>query len=99
MVVESGGGSKGGIYAPIEFDMEASDSKLEGMKILERVKSQSSYRRSTSQGLEQICQRIGNVRLCSTSINCNGHVLLSFTKQCEFGRTIDGKANQKFTGT
>jgi hypothetical protein len=99
IAMKSGGDSKRGICAPIELDMEASDSKLEGMKILERVESQPSDRGSTGQSLEQFCQRIGNIRLCSTGINCNGHVLLSLTKQCEFGRTIDGKANQKFTGT
>ena len=73
--------------------MEASDSKLEGMKILEGVESQSSYRRGAGQGPEQLCQRTGNVGLCSTGINCDSHVLLSFAEECEFGSTINWEAN------
>jgi hypothetical protein len=87
------------MYVPIELDMEASDGKLEGVKILERVESQPSYRGGTGQGLEQLCQRIGNIRLGSTAVDCNSHVLLSFPEKCEFGGTIDRKANEQFTGT
>jgi hypothetical protein len=36
---------KAEMHIPIELDMEASDSKLEGVKVLEGVESQPSYRR------------------------------------------------------
>jgi hypothetical protein len=48
---------------------------------------------------EQLRESIGNIGLSSACIDCDSHVLLSFTKKCEFGRTIDWKANKKFTRT
>jgi hypothetical protein len=79
--------------------MEASDCKLEGVEVLERVESQSTYCRGAGQSPKQLRESIGNIGLSSACINCDSHVLLSFTKKCEFGRTIDWKANKKFTRT
>lgn len=65
---------------PIELDIEASDSKLESMEILVRIECQPAYCRRTRKSLEELCQRVRHVGLCTAGINRDRQILLGFTK-------------------
>jgi hypothetical protein len=81
----------------IELHLETCDSELECMQILEGVECQLAYRRSSCQCPEHVSETVGNVSLCSATVNSNSQVLLGVAKKGELRCAINGQSDKQVT--